>query len=144
MFVAEAEITVDASPEAAFDRLADYASWPEWMPASFRALDREPAKLAPGARVKVRIAHGAPATLEVAVVDRPRELTWRGGVPGLHAEHRFLFEEIPGSDKARTRVRSVETWRGVLAPALRPLVKRVAQRIGREQIAALAAALSRA
>ena len=37
------------------------------------------------------------------------EVCWTGGVPGLHAEHSFYFEEAgPG----RTRIRSVEPWTG--------------------------------
>jgi hypothetical protein len=84
----------------------------------------------------MRVA-GMPATIHVAVVRRPAEITWCGGVKGiLWAEHRFLFEkEGDGS-----RVRSVETWTGALATLLRRAIKPKAERIGAEQLASLAKA----
>jgi hypothetical protein len=125
-----------------FDRLADHASWLDWMPSSFRPVDRTPASLSRGARLKTRIAHAPVAsTLEVTVVDRPREITWCGGARGvLRAEHRFLFEPTPNGG---TRIRSVETWRGVLSPLLKPIVKRAAERIGKKQLESLARAAAR-
>ena len=84
---------------------------------------------------------GAPATIEVTVVDRAREITWCGGVRGLlRAEHRFLFES---DGKGGTKIHSHETWRGVLAPLLKPFVKPRAERIGGEQLAGLAKAVKR-
>ena len=142
-FVAEAAVEADAPPEAVFDRLVDFASWGAWMPRSFRPASAAPATLAPGASLRVRIAHGPPARLDVTVCDRAREVTWCGGLAGvLRAEHRFLFDPI--GDGKRTRIRSVETWRGALAPLVRPVVKRLAERIGRQQIDALARAAARA
>ncbi len=141
-FVAEATGEADAPPEAVFDRLSDFASWRDWMPRAFRPVGKEPASLARGVKMRVRIAHGAPAALEVTVHERPREIAWRGGIPVvLGAEHRFVFEPI--ADGKRTRIRSVETWRGALTPFLRPIVKRVAERIAAQQIAALARAAAR-
>lgn len=35
-FITQAELTVDVPTQRAFDRLADVASWPRWMPRSFR------------------------------------------------------------------------------------------------------------
>lgn len=138
-FLAEAETTTTASPEAVFDRLVDFASWHDWMPPTFRPLARETATLHAGARIKTKIARlPGPQVLEVTVCDRPREVTWRGGVPGLvRAEHRFLLEPL---ENGGTRIRSVETWRGPLALAMKPIIKRVAERIGRQQIDAIAKA----
>jgi hypothetical protein len=141
-FIAEASREADAPPERVFDRLADFGSWHEWMPKTFRPVGREPAILSAGARIKTRIGRGVLAKLEVTVCERPREITWCGGLPGvLRAEHRFLFE--PTSDGKKTRIRSVETWRGALTPFLRPIVKRLAEKIGQQQVDAIAKAAAR-
>jgi len=140
-FVAEAERTIDAPAQRVFDRLADVASWPSWMPRSFAPVVRAgtPSPLRPGDRVRVKIS-GAPlaSTLKVSKLERPNELAWRGGVRGLlWAEHRFVFEPI--GDK-KTRVRSIETWRGALSGLLRRVVEPAALRIGAQQLEGLAKA----
>jgi hypothetical protein len=139
-FVAEASRVLPVAPEIAFDKLADFSSWSEWMPRSFRPASKQSRALRKGDRLRVRIS-GAPvaASIEVTVAERAREITWCGGPRALlRAEHRFLFE--PHEDG--TRVRSVETWRGALAPLLRFVVKPSAERIGREQLEGLARAVS--
>jgi hypothetical protein len=140
-FVAQAELIIDAPPQRVFDRLADFAAWPSWMPASFvpvvRAGSASPLRL--GDRIKVKVG-GAPfgSTLRISVLERPREIGWRGGVRGLlWAEHRFVLE--PDGDR-RTRVRSIETWRGALAGLTRRIVKPLAEKIGGQQLAGLARA----
>lgn len=137
-FVAEAERTIEAPPQRVFETLVDVASWPTWMPRSFvpmlRKGVRSPLRL--GDRVKVKVA-GAPlpSTIRVSKLERPTEVAWRGGVRGIFwAEHRFVLE--PVGDR-RTRVRSIETWRGALAGLLRPLVQPVAVRVGAAQLAGL-------
>jgi hypothetical protein len=144
-FVAEAERTIEAPPQRVFDRLVDVASWPTWMPRSFVPVLRSgtPSPLRLGDRVKVKIAGGPlPSTIRISKLVRPGEVAWRGGVRGLlWAEHRFVLEAV--GDR-RTRVRSIETWRGALAGVLRRIVLPLAERIGGEQLAALdrAAALT--
>lgn len=140
-FVAQAELLIDAPPSRVFDRLADFAAWPSWMPASFVPLIRkgDPSPLRLGDRVRVKVG-SAPfaSTLRISILDRPRELAWRGGVRGLlWAEHRFVLD--PDGDR-RTRVRSIETWRGALAGLAQRLVKPLAEKIGGEQLAGLARA----
>lgn len=139
-FVAAATRSMACAPEVAFDQLADYGSWGSWMPRSFRPVGARQGPLRVGDRLRVRIA-GAPfpTVLEVTQVDRPREIAWRGGARGiLGAEHRFVFEK---DGEGATRVRSVEVWYGALAPLARFVVKRIAERIGEEQLAGLARAL---
>ena len=137
-FVAEAELTIDAPAAAVFDRLVDFAGWPRWMPASFAPVLQvdAPPSLRLGDRFRVRIG-GSPfaSTLQVSILVPSRELGWRGGVRGLLcAEHRFVL--VP-QDGRRTRVRSVETWRGALSAVTRGIVRPLAERIGREQLAGL-------
>jgi hypothetical protein len=138
-FVAEASCIMCVVPEVAFDRLSDHDSWREWMPPTFRPVGASLGKLSVGAKPKVRIV-GVPGAqpLHVTVVDRAREITWRGGTALLNGEHQFLFEPVDGG---KTRVRSVETWRGLLAPLLKLVVKPAAERVGRDQLAALAKAV---
>jgi hypothetical protein len=140
-FVAQAELTIDAPAQRVFDRLADFAAWPSWMPPSFVPLVRAgaPSPLRLGDRFRVKVG-GAPfaSTLRLSVLERPREIAWRGGLRGLlWAEHRFVLE--PDGDR-RTRVRSIETWRGALAGLTRRLVQPLAEKIGSAQLAGLARA----
>jgi hypothetical protein len=144
-FLAQTERTIAAPPQRVFDKLADVASWPAWMPRSFTPILRpgSPSPLRLGDRFAVKVG-GAPfaSTLKVSKLQRPRELAWRGGIRGLlWAEHRFVFE--PEGDR-RTRVRSIETWHGALAGVLRRLVEPAAIRIGGEQLEALANAVTSA
>lgn len=76
--------------------------------------------------------------IKVYVFEPSTELTWGGGVPGvINARHRFLFD----ADGTGTIVRSVETWSGPMENVVRRLVKPAAERIGRDQLQALAASL---
>jgi len=134
-FVAEGSILLDCSPEIAFDRLRNHASWGAWMPKSFRPTGSLKNELNAGDRVSVYIG-GAPfpTKVEIYVVDRPREVTWGGGAGSLlTARHRFLFE----AEGQGTRVRSVETWAGRLADLIRPVLKPLAEKIGRAQLEGL-------
>ncbi len=136
-FVAESDLVIDAPPQRVFDRLADFGSWPSWMPRSFVAVPGGASPLRLGDRFKVRVG-GAPiaTTLRVSRLDRPRELAWKGGIPGIFwAEHRFVLE---AEGDRRTRVRSIETWHGVVARLAKKLVMRTALRIGSEQLDGLA------
>lgn len=140
MFVAEAFLSLDVPPEVAFDALADHPSWKDWMPRSFKPVSKADGPLRPGKRLKMKIV-GAPATIEVTVVERAKEITWCGGVRGLlRAEHRFLFES---DGKGGTKVHSHETWRGALAPIVRRFIKPRAEKIGSQQLAGLASAVRR-
>lgn len=134
-FVAEASLFIRASVEAAFDKLADLPSWHLWMPRTFRPARPGQEKLREGARIPMHIAHMPLATpIAVYVVDRAREITWGGGIPGvISARHRFLFEP----EGEGTRVRSLETWEGPMERVLAPVVKPLAERIGRDQLGAL-------
>jgi hypothetical protein len=139
-FVAEASRTFPVSADVAFDCLADHDAWPRWMPASFRPVGRSVGRLSQGSRFRVRIL-GMPMTVPIRVTksERGRELTWGGGVKGVFlADHRFLFE--PKGDSS-VEVRSVETWSGVLASLTQRLLLPQAERIGRDQLGGLAAAI---
>ena len=140
-FLAEASRIVAASPELVFDRLADHPSWREWMPKSFFPVGPSEGPLKVGSRPRVRVAPMPTSTrLKVDVAERGKELAWSGGNILLHAHHRFLFEPAEGN---QTRVRSVETWAGLLAPLMKGFVKPAAEKIGMEQLEGLARSLEK-
>jgi len=91
-----------------------------------------------GRRLKVKLLRlPIPTPLEVYLADPPNELGWGGGNPKiLGAWHRFVFEAE--ADGAHTRVRSLETWEGVLSFAVRPILQPLAVKIANSQLGALA------
>jgi hypothetical protein len=111
------------------------------MPASFRPVGKTRGRLSKGVRFRVRILGlPIPVGCRVSVLRDGKELTWCGGVRGaLLAEHRFLFEP---KGAATVVVESVETWSGLVASVLRPLIQPNAIKIGQDQLAALATALA--
>jgi carbon monoxide dehydrogenase subunit G len=138
-FVAKGSRHVSVTPEVAFDRLADYASWADWMPQSFRPTGSPSGALVIGRKIRVRVG-GLPGvtTIEVSEARRPAEIAWQGGLPGvLFADHRFLFE----ADGDGTKVTSLETWSGALASLARLFIQPMAERIGGQQLEALARAV---
>ena len=133
-YTVEESVEIDVDPAVAFDTLADHGSWPEWMPASFKPVGPTVGTLRVGATPRVRIAGLPFATpVPVTVVDHPREITWSGGNLLLRGEHTFRFE----ASERGTRVTSSETWSGLLAALLKPLVRRGAARVGRAQLAGI-------
>ncbi len=138
-YVVRASRVIEASALDVFDRMADHDSWSQWMPASFRPVGKSIGRLVPGAKFHVRIM-GMPlrASCKVTVVESPMEITWCGGAKGvLWAEHRFLFES-KGAEIVE--VQSVERWHGFLARLLRFAIAKGAQKVGKAQLDALAAA----
>jgi hypothetical protein len=128
------------APELVFDRLADFGSWPQWMPRSFRPVGPAEGPLVIGRKVRVKIA-GVPAATKITVSEmrRPAEIAWQGGIPGVvWADHRFLFE---ADGQSATRVTSYETWSGGLAKLFRVVLQPAAERVGGEQLAALGRAV---
>src|SRR5262249_39916394 len=122
-------------------KFVDYDNWKKFMPRSFKPLKGPTGRLVPGARVSIRISTGLLpmfASLKVARVEADREITWRGGVPGvLVGEHSFLFDD---EGDGKTRVRSEETWSGALTRvgAVAERIRVQAERIGAAQIASFA------
>jgi hypothetical protein len=150
-FVAAASGVVRAPRGDCFSRLRDFVGWKAWMPRSFRPVRGPSRPLEVGDRLILRIAP-APLSLPLVIavsivrVEPDREITWRGGIPGLLVgEHAFLFEDAEGKPGA-TLVRSEETWSGALTSVgfAKKMISASASRIGREQIEALAGAVEKA
>ena len=110
------------------------------MPRSFVPASELGRPLEEGDVIRVRVG-GAPVAskIAVAVIDRAREITWCGGIRGvLYARHRFLFEP----HESGTRVRSAETWSGVLSVLVKPALSRAASKVGLQQLRGLENAVS--
>jgi hypothetical protein len=138
--VSRAEIVIEKPVAAVFGELVDFGRWTRWMPGMFRPARGPKGPLAVADRVLVLLGGALPLGIRVLRVSPNAELTWRGGIPGLLVgEHAFYFDDL-GS--GRTRVRSEETFGGVLAhiPLLQGLVERSGSKVG----AAMLDALSRA
>jgi hypothetical protein len=149
-FVASASGVIHAERTDCFARLRDFSTWRDWMPLSFRPVRGPERDLEVGDRLFIRIAptkHAVPLliTAKIVRVTPGREITWRGGVPGLLVgEHAFLFEDAEG-EPGSTLVRSEETWSGALASVnfAAKMIGASASLIGRHQIDCLAAALEK-
>jgi hypothetical protein len=108
------EIEIDASPDAVWAVLTDFASYPEWNPVL--EIDGEPTE---SERLEVTAGYEntRPMTFRptVLVANEPTEFRWQGRlfVPGLYdGEHRFVLTAL--DDGERTRLIHAETFRGAL------------------------------
>jgi hypothetical protein len=116
MRVLEKTMVIDATPDAIWDVLTDFAAYGEWNPfiTSITGVAE------PGARLAVALTPpgGRTITLEpkVRAADPSRRFAWLGrlGVPWVFdGAHEFLLE--PGSD-GTTVFTQRETFRGALVP----------------------------
>lgn len=113
--VVEKSIELDAPAEKIWEQLVDVKSWPEWKPFITKARIAGYDSLTNGARIKMSLLAGGPAAAPLSVTvnafDKPRYLSWEGGIKGLlHAEHSFCLEEKGG----KTRVTTYEKFAGPL------------------------------
>jgi hypothetical protein len=140
--VARAEIVIEKPVAAVFGELVDFGRWARWMPSLFRPARGPLGPLAVSDRVLVLLGGALPLGIRVLRVSPNAELTWRGGIPGLLVgEHAFYFDDL-GS--GRTRVRSEETFAGLLAhvPFVQSLVERSGSKVGAAMLDALSRALA--
>jgi hypothetical protein len=96
-------IEIDATPEAVWEVLVDFASYPDWNPF-VRRIEGVPVR---GERLRVRIeppgSRGATVKPRVEVAAPERKLEWVGHllVPGLFdGRHSFEIEPV-GDDRVR-------------------------------------------
>jgi hypothetical protein len=115
----DSAVDIDASPEAVWHVLTDFASYPEWNPflRSVKGAARVNAKLLVSAELSGSRRKFTFQT-KVLVADPVRELRWRGRmiIPGLFdGEHCFIVEQTsPG----HVRVYHAESFRGLMVPFL--------------------------
>lgn len=111
-------IEIDAPPEAVWEVLVDFTSYPDWNPF-IRRIEGVPVR---GERLRVRIeppgSRGATVKPRVEVADPERKLEWAGHlfVPGLFdGRHSFEIEPL---DDDRVRFVQRERFSGLLVGLL--------------------------
>jgi hypothetical protein len=112
------DIVIDAGAERVWGVLTDFASYPEWNPMIRRASG----ELAPGRRLELHFEpagqKGRDFKPKLLVVERGRELRWRGnpGFPGVFdSEHYFVLE--PRDGQATHLVQGMDC-RGLAVPLM--------------------------
>jgi hypothetical protein len=112
------EIEIQASPDAVWETLADFAAYPDWNPFIVQA-DGEPV---PGGRLelRMRLPGRRPMTFRPKLLEATpaHRLRWLGHlfVPGLFdGEHTFTIDPL-GPD--RVRLTQQEEFRGLLVPVV--------------------------
>jgi hypothetical protein len=121
-------IEIDATPEAVWSVLVDFASYEQWNPF-IRSL--QGTALA-GSPLIVRIQPSGASAMTfrptVLIADPPREIRWLGKlfIRGLFdGEHAFVIRELPGG---RSRFEQSERFTGLLVALLRRALDRDTKR----------------
>ena len=118
---ARSEAEIAADPDTVWEVLTRFEEWPSWNPeVSSVTLDGEPTE---GTVFRWK-AGRAGITSTLRRVDRPRLLAWTGKTTGIDAVHVWRLEP---SD-AGTRVRTEESWEGLLVRLLRGPMRRSLKR----------------
>jgi hypothetical protein len=110
--VGRGEIDVAASPEIVWDVLTSIAGWPSWNPDVRSAALEGP--LTKGTRFRWKAGPGT-ITSTLEAVEPPHLIAWTGTTLGVSAVHVHRLEARGGA----TRVRSEESWDGLLVRLLR-------------------------
>ncbi|ARA93750.1 hypothetical protein AWN76_011635 [Rhodothermaceae bacterium RA] len=105
--MASAEGVIHAPPELVWAIQSDFETWPAWNAAVTRM--RLDGPVAPGTSFRWT-AGGAPIRSTIQEVVPGRRLVWTGRMPGIRAVHVWHFEPHPEG----TRVRTEESFEGVL------------------------------
>ncbi len=122
-------IVTKASPEAAYDYVADITRHPEWSPDNMKM---EPVAAGPvgvGSQFKaVGNLVGRPnaSTLQVIALDKPRRFSFKAVDGNSEWIHEFLFSEVPEGTRIDRHVTAVRTppGFGILFTLLEPFVVR--------------------
>lgn len=121
------EVLIDAPPERVWAVLADFRRYGEWNPF----LPSVSGKLSVGEKLEIEVSEPGRGEVvfkpEVAVVDPPHEMRWRGKLwlPSLFvAEHYFRLEPV---DDGKTKLLHGEDFSGALVKVLGP---RLANAVG--------------
>ena len=117
------ETEIQASAERVWQVLTDFALYREWNPV-IHTLSGE-ARAGGHLRFRVHPRSNLGVTMRTTVVkaEANRELRWRGRLlfSGLFcADHSFTLEPVA---KSRVRLIQRETYRGLLAPIIVPIIK---------------------
>lgn len=113
----DTSITINAAGEHVWEKLTDFAAYPEWNPMIVR-MDGQ-AKLGSKAKFVVRQLSGKLLNLKARFkrIDPARQLRWLGGLPGIfRGEHYFVIESTGENSCV---FRHGEVFSGLLIPLLK-------------------------
>jgi len=111
----EAAAAIEASAERVWALLIDVARWPEWN----TTVEKVVGQVAQGARVTVhtKLSPNRAFPVQVAELDAPRRMVWRGGMPlGLFVGTRTFT--IASQSHGRVAFEMREEFTGLLAPLI--------------------------
>jgi uncharacterized protein YndB with AHSA1/START domain len=119
--VAASEIEIAAPPEAFWDVLTAFERWPRWNP-DVKSMTVQ-GDVAPGSVFRWKAGPGT-ITSTIRDVDPPRVIVWTGKTLGIRAVHAWQAEPEDGT----TRVRSEESFEGVVVRLLRRSLQKTLDR----------------
>lgn len=128
--VAAAQAMIRAPAQRVWQLLAAFESWPQWNPQVARIELHGPAAV--GTRFRWA-AGGSRIQSRIEAFEPPRRLAWSGTTLGIRAMHVWTFEPLPGG----TRVRTEESFDGLLPRLLPGLMRRLLEKSLRQGLAAL-------
>jgi len=128
--LAAAQAIIRAPAERVWRILAAFESWPAWNAQVASIQLHGPVEVGTGFRW---VAGGLRINSRIEVFDPPRRLAWSGTTLGIRAMHAWSFESLPGG----TRVRTEESFEGLLPRLLPGLMRRQLEKALRQGLAAL-------
>ncbi len=109
------QIEINAPVQEVWKLWYDIEGWNAWYPDIVSVTKKTPGKVMSGTRFVQKMKLGGralPVKTELSALQEPVKIAWSGGGPGLQVVHSILLDDLGG----RTRVRSEETWDGLLSP----------------------------
>lgn len=116
------DIDVAAPPDLVWDVLTGIDNWPSWDPNTSAA--SVAGAIEEGTTFSFKAGPGTIRSV-IGPVDRPRLISWTGKTLGINAHHVWTLERV---DESTTRVRTAETFSGVLSGLLRKSLKKTLDR----------------
>lgn len=109
--VGRSELEIAAAPEAVWEVLTSFESWPSWL-RDVKSMSVE-GPFAAGTVFRWKAGPGT-ITSTIQRVERPRLIAWTGRIFGIKAIHFWHFEARDGA----TFVRTEESYEGLVARLL--------------------------
>ena len=122
---ARGEVTIDASPEAVFDYLADARNEPQWLPGAKSVTKVTEGDVGLHTRFDGEYARAGKVAVELVEFERPRKLTFRA--KARIVEFDDIVELAPHGRATRLTARMIAQPRGVMK-LFTPLMAKTMQR----------------
>lgn len=130
--IGQAEAIVAAPTDTVWDVLSDLPNWPSWN-KSVSKLGLK-GDIEPGTTF-VWVAGGSKIVSRLEELERPSRIVWTGRTMGIRAVHVWTFE----ATAAGTRVRTRESFEGLIVRCFRGTMKKMLDRALEQGVEALKA-----